>query len=258
MEPEELRGLAVELAEEASRFLISMWCSELTEVVKGDTIRADLKAEEIIAERLRSRLKEYTLVSEESGRTGSGGYVFVVDPLDGSLNYEHCIPWSSVSVAIARPGSSRLSEVVAGAISQLGGPTLSFARGRGCYVNDERVSPRPHPRNVVFTYVESLEDAIRVARLFNSIKGLKLRSLGSAALEIAMVGLGRGLAYVDLRKKLRNVDAAAAIGLARECGARAVDASGNDVDVEISDVRPLGDLIVAHEGDLNLVLRALS
>jgi len=130
VEPEELRRLAVELAEEASRFLMSVWCSELTEVVKGDTIRADLKAEEIIAERLRSRFKEYTLVSEESGRTGSGGYVFVVDPLDGSLNYEHCIPWSSVSVAIARPGSTRLSEVVAGAISQLGGPTLSFARGQ--------------------------------------------------------------------------------------------------------------------------------
>jgi hypothetical protein len=36
---------------------MSVWCSELTEVVKGDTIRADLKAEEIIAERLSQRFK---------------------------------------------------------------------------------------------------------------------------------------------------------------------------------------------------------
>ncbi|MGC9210438.1 MAG: inositol monophosphatase family protein [Acidilobus sp.] len=257
LSPEDLRRIAVEVAERAARYLSEAWCSELTQSVKGDTIRADLEADRLIREAIRARLGRFTVVSEESGLTGQGGYVFVVDPLDGSLNYEHCVRWSSVSVAVAPPESTRLSDVVAGAVAPLWGETLSFAKGYGCYEGDKRVTPRRGESRLIYTYVESVSDAIKVARVFNAIPGAKVRSLGSAALEIALVGLGRGLAYVDLRGKLRNVDAAAAIAFARECGARAVDDKGVDLDVPITGVLPLGNVVVAID-KLDVILKAIT
>ncbi len=257
MGPDELRLLAVEVAEAASRLLAERACSDLTDVVRGDTIRADLVAEDVIREAIRRSLSDFTMVSEESGVAGSTGYVFVVDPLDGSLNYEHCIRWSSVSVAVAPPGSRRLSDVVAGAVAPLWGETLSFARGEGCYEGNRRVYPRASGGRIAFTYVESLDDAVKVSRLFTAFPGLKMRSLGSAALEIASVGLGRGLLFVDLRGKLRNVDVAAAVGLARECGARVFNETGADVDSTITEVSVVGNVIVAR-GDHRAILEAIS
>ncbi|MGC9071319.1 MAG: inositol monophosphatase family protein [Acidilobus sp.] len=256
LSPQALRGLAVEVAEKAISFLSKMWCSELTEVVEGDTIRADLAADKMILDAIREKLDRFMVVSEESGVTGNDGYVLVVDPLDGSLNYEHCIRWSSVSVAVAPPGSTSLNEVVAGAIAPLWGEILSFAKGEGCFEGNRRVTPRTGESRILYTYVESLDEAARIASIFSAMPKVKVRSLGSAALEIAMVGLRRGTAYVDLRGKLRNVDAAAAVGFARECGARAVDETGDDINVTITEVKPLGSIIVAHD-ELPLILEAI-
>lgn len=257
MEPDELRRVALDVAERAARFLAERACGELTSVVKGDTIRADLAADEIIKEELRRRVGSFLMVSEESGRTGSSGYVFVVDPLDGSLNYEHCIRWSSVSVAVAPPGATRLSEIIAGAVVPLWGEPLSFARGEGCFEGDVRTYPREDPGRVIFTYFDSLDDAVKISRLYTRIPGLKVRSLGSAALEISLVGLGRGLSYVDLRGKLRNVDVAAAVGLARECGAYVVNERGEFLDSPISEVAPVGNIVVARSR-LSQILEALN
>lgn len=257
MEPEELRLIAADVAEIAARYLSERACGELTSVVRGETIRADLAADEIIRNELQRRVGSFVMVSEESGVTGSSGYVFIVDPLDGSLNYEHCIRWSSVSIAVAPPGATRLSQVVAGAVAPLWGDTLSFAKGIGCYEGGRTVQPRDEGGRVVFTYVESLDDAAKVSRLFTKVPGLKMRSLGSAALEISLVGLGRGLSFVDLRGKLRNVDVAAAVGLARECGASVVNEKGDFVDSPVDKVASVGNIVVARSG-LSAILEALS
>ena len=257
MEPDELRRVAVNAAEKAARFLAERACGELTSVVRGDTIRADLAADDILRDELRRSVGSFLMLSEESGATGSSGYVFVVDPLDGSLNYEHCIRWSSVSVAVAPPGATRLSDIVAGAVVPLWGEPLSFAKGVGCFEGDRMTSPREDPGRIVFTYFESLDDAVKISRLFTRIPGLKVRSLGSAALEISLVGLGRGLSYVDLRGKLRNVDVAAAVGLARECGASVVNERGELLDSPISEVTSVGNVVVARSR-LSQILEALN
>lgn len=257
MEPDELRRIAVDVAGRAARFLAERACGELTSVVRGDTIRADLAADEIIRDELRRRVGSFLMVSEESGTTGSSGYVFVVDPLDGSLNYEHCIRWSSVSVAVAPPGATRLSDIVAGAVVPLWGEPLSFAKGVGCFEGDRRAVPREEPGRIIFTYFDSLDDAVKISRLYTMMPGLKVRSLGSAALEISLVGLGRGLSYVDLRGKLRNVDVAAAVGLARECGASVVNEKGDFLDSPITEVTSVGNVVVARSR-LSQILEALS
>ncbi|MEB3758065.1 MAG: hypothetical protein GSR76_04350, partial [Desulfurococcales archaeon] len=53
---------------------------------------------------------------------------------------------------------------------------------------------------------------------FHRLKGMVVRSMGSAALETSLTGIGVGYAFIDLRAKLRVVDVAAAAGVVWECG----------------------------------------
>ncbi|MGC9112117.1 inositol monophosphatase family protein [Acidilobus sp.] len=258
-EVEDLRSLVVKIAEGAARMLREEWCTDSTKKVKGETIRADLESERAIFEDLKAQGLSFRMVSEESGVMGSGDYTFIVDPLDGSLNYENCIPWCSVSIAVIPPGSRSLSDAVAGAVAPIGfGNTISFGRGEGCFEGDERVSPATSESEIVFVYVERPEEAYRISRLFNYMPKLKVRSLGSSALEIAMVGLGRGLAFIDLRGKLRNVDVAAALGIARECGAATLNSRGNELSGDIDKVSVVGDVIVARKERAGDIIRAIS
>ncbi|MFP3312419.1 MAG: inositol monophosphatase family protein [Acidilobus sp.] len=258
-EIEDLRSLVVKVAEDAARMLREEWCSDSTMRVRGETIRADLEAERAIYEDLRSEGLSFRMVSEESGTMGDGEYTFIVDPLDGSLNYENCIPWCSVSVAVIPPGGKSISDAVAGAVAPIGfGNTISFGRGKGCFEGSESVRPKAEGSNLVFVYVERPEETTRVARVFTYSPNIKVRSLGSSALEISTVGLGRGLAFIDLRGKLRNVDVAAAIGIARECGSVAVNLSGQDVGGAIDRVAVVGDVIVVRREAAAGLLKVLS
>ena len=259
LDPEALRELALEVAGKAAERLRAEACTESARLLRGETIGADLESERLIVEALRSSGLSFRVVSEESGVIGAGDYTFVVDPLDGSVNYEHCIPWSSISVAVAPPGSSRLSDVVAGAVVPVfGGRPLSFARGSGCYEGDSRApAPPVSLPKVLFVYVESPDEVGPIASLMGAVRGLKVRSLGSAALEISYAGLGRAYAFVDLRAKLRNVDVAAAVGLARECGAAVVDRGGAPVDGPIDRVAVVGDVIVTARERLGDLMRGL-
>lgn len=258
--PGELRELLTDIAQETVKMLRDEWCSDSTKRVRGETIRADLESEKAIYEELSSRGFDFKMVTEESGLLGSGSYTFVVDPLDGSLNYEHCIPWCSVSIAVAPPGAKSLSDVVAGVVAPIGfGSPISFAKGVGCFEGNRKVE-RTEPGNskMMFVYVETPQEAARIARLFDVIPHLKVRSLGSSALEIALTGMGRGFAFVDIRNKLRNVDIAAAIGIARECGAAVVNLKGEELNGSIDGVSVVGDVIVAPKNYINAIISTLS
>ncbi len=255
----ELLKVVVKAAEGAARMLAEEFCSNSLRPVKGETIEADLESERAIYEDLKSTGLSFRMVSEESGVMGSGDYTFIVDPLDGSVNYEHCVPWSSVSVAVAPPGSTTLSQVVAGAVAPIfGGPTISFARGLGCFEGDrEYRRPSIGSPRVLFVYVETPEDAEPIVRLVSAVRGLKIRSLGSSALEVAYTGMGRAYAFVDLRGKLRNVDIAAALGIARECNAVVINRHGEPVDGPIDSVAVIGDVIATSKGRLNELMTGL-
>jgi len=248
-EPQEYRRILARIAGEAAGLLRDLSCSEeYTTRVSGETIRADLEAESYIIDALRSEGLGGRVVTEERGIVSLGGEgpTFIVDPLDGSTNYSDCIPWSSVSIAVAPPGASGLREVEAGAVAPIfWGSTLSFARRGGCYVGEERVEPRRPPSNVIFVYVEHPEAAMGLARVTRELGGLKVRSLGSAALELAYTSLGRARLFLDLRSRLRNVDVAAAMGMLLECGGVIVGGQGEPLDSRLEGVERVGTVIAS-------------
>ena len=227
-----LRRVLVRVAGEVAGFLRDRFGVEeylVVETLHGEDygMKADVEAEDLIVELLKSEGLSGWVIGEERGVVkirGGGNLYFVVDPLDGSKNYAVGVPWCAVSIAALVNGEGRvpsLGDVVAGAIAPIfGGPILSFARGVGVFEGGALVHVRREPpAKMLLTYVEAPEQA-RLLRTYLEMAGRRsVRSLGSASLEIAWAALGRVEAFIDLRGKLRPVDVAAAVGLAVELGA---------------------------------------
>jgi len=256
---EDLRRMAARVAGEAAAYLRDRFgLEELLSVVgqhshdDDEGMRIDVESERNLLELLRAEGYRGLFLGEESGliRLGGDPYIAVVDPLDGSKNYAGLIPWNAVSVAIAPlPGGREpsLLDVAAGAVAPVTQwPVLSFARGHGAYEGGARVEARAarEPR-LVLAYVERPEQARVVYEYLRLCNGRKrsVRALGSASLEITWAGLGRAEVFVDVRGRLRIVDVAAAVWIAREAGAKV---AVENLDTPLTRVARVGSVAVAY------------
>lgn len=251
----ELRKVAKRVAEEAAALLREMSCDErYTAKLGGERIAADVIAEDHILDALKREGLSVRGISEERGSFGSGEIWAVIDPLDGSTNYSACIPLASVSIAFAN--GPALSNVIAGAVAPVfRGETFSFARGKGCFLGEEPM--RRRPSEIAFMYIEDPVIAYAALnRFWDVFPNGKVRSLGSAALEICYVASGAAL-FVDARERLRNVDIAAAVGILRECGGEAFGSSG-PIDHTIEEVSTVGDVVASLDKRLaDEIVRAI-
>lgn len=193
------------------------------------TSRADAALEKAILAAAK-RLK-LTVLSEEAGLVELGGeWIAIVDPLDGSRNAGRGIPLHCTSIAIA-PRKGTFRDIVAGVVINLvTGDTYEAARGKGATANGKRVKPRRFDADevmvgVVADYASTeIDDAHRR-------REHHLRDLGSAALEMCLVGVGALDAFVVRQPWLRTIDIAAATIFIREAGGVVVDpATGKDFD----------------------------
>ena len=261
VEPLEYYKLVYRIAGEAAGLLRDLACrSEYTRSVKGDTIRADLEAESYIIDALKGEGIGGKVVTEERGVVSLGGEgpTFILDPLDGSTNYKMCIPWCSVSLAVAPPGATSIREVIAGVVVPVfEGTPLGFIKGRGCFKGFSAIEARSESRGVIFVYIDHPEAAPILLGILGRIRELvggklRVRSLGSAALEMSYTALGEALAFIDIRSILRNVDVAAALGILRECGGEAYTLDGRPLDIGITRIEYTGPIVASREPEVAL------
>src|SRR5215207_2137019 len=98
---------------------------------------ADHRAEEMLREELERARPGYSFLGEEGGvREGPDKtHRWIVDPLDGTMNFLHGIPHFAISIALEREGS-----IVAGLVYNPANDELFTAeRGKGTYLNDQRL-----------------------------------------------------------------------------------------------------------------------
>ncbi len=192
---------------------------------------ADRRTEEILREELEHARPGYGFLGEEGGaREGSDkSHRWIVDPVDGTLNFLHGIPHFAISIALEREGT-----VVAGIVYNPANDELFTAeRGKGAFLNDQRLRvaarkrladavvacalPHPSRGDVALTRGEHIAVQDKVAGL---------RRFGAAALDLAWVAAGRIDAYWE--RNLSPWDMAAGIALVREAGGFVTDLDGRD------------------------------
>lgn len=188
----------------------------------GDFVsKADLAAEEIIREELRTARPTYGWLAEEGGAADGEDPTrrWIVDPLDGTTNFLHGLPHWAVSIALEHKG-----QVVAGVVYDPSKDEMFFAeKGQGAFMNDTRlrVSGRRAMIECVFStglpfggrsdLPETLQELARVMPVCAGV-----RRFGAATLDLAYVAAGRYDGYWE--RRLNAWDIAAGSLIVREAG----------------------------------------
>ncbi|HEX4655249.1 MAG TPA: inositol monophosphatase family protein [Mycobacteriales bacterium] len=226
MTPAELRDLATEVAREAGALLRDRPTALQTSTKSTPTDAVtdmDRAAERLIVDRLRARRPDDLVVGEESGqhgRDGAGIVSWLVDPLDGTVNYLYGIPQYAVSIAARIDG-----DAIAGAVfdvmrdelyaaSRDGGATCNGALLRCSDQTDLGLSL------VATGFAYAAETRRTQAAVLTTVLPAvrDIRRLGSAALDLCMVASGRVDAYFEAG--MQPWDWAAGALIATEAGAR--------------------------------------
>lgn len=191
------------------------------------TEELDRIAEAQVFSSLEEEGLDWNVLSEEVGFVRRGGSrLLVVDPVDGSHNALRGFPMSTVSLALGR---SSLGDVDVGVIHNLDNGVTHWAeRGAGAFRDGHRLHTRTwEARSELFCVNLGRHSTARAAKLAE--KGRRVRSLGCASLELAMVAQGSADAYFfenDVEgRNLRVTDIAAAYLLVRESGGGISDAA---------------------------------
>jgi myo-inositol-1(or 4)-monophosphatase len=195
----------------------------------GDlSTEVDQAAEQAILARIRQSYPGHAALGEESGAAGAGPWRWIVDPLDGSVNYVRGLPYYAVSVALEREGEILLG-VVADPVRK---EFFTAIRGRGAWLGGKplRVSGRERLEEAVVGAVvpppgsplleACLERFCAVAR-----RAAGVRRAGAAALDLAYVAAGRLDGFFVL--SLRRWDIAAGVLLVQEAGGVVANLDGN-------------------------------
>ncbi|WP_217922279.1 inositol monophosphatase family protein [Miltoncostaea oceani] len=210
---------------------------------------ADRDAEALVIATIRAaRPGDGILAEEGGGGAGSTGITWVVDPLDGTINYLWGVPQWSVSIAAADDRGA-----VAGVVHDPSrGETFTAVRGGGARMGGRvlAVTPgRPLGEALVgtgFSY-RSAERAVQAGRLTRVLPAVRdVRRLGSAALDLCWVAAGRLDGYYETG--LNPWDRAAGELVAREAGARVRELAPGGLIVAGPDlIDPLARLVLGDD-----------
>jgi myo-inositol-1(or 4)-monophosphatase len=190
----------------------------------------DNAAEKAIIQYIKSLYPDHGFLAEESGPTGSASapVLWIIDPLDGTVNFAHQIPMFSVSIAAAIQG-----EVVSGVVyNPLVNELFVAEKGKGAFLNgtriqvtanktfDESLIATGFPYNVEENPHHCIDSFTQMLKL-----GIPLRRLGSAAIDLAYVASGRFDAFYEVM--LYPWDAAAGKLLVEEAGGKVTHWDGS-------------------------------
>ena len=203
-------NIMIKACEKASKVLIRDFgeVEKLQVSNKGPSdfvTNADLKTEKIIIEELKKAKPHYSILSEEKGKEiNKDNKTWIIDPIDGTINFLHGVPHFAISIALRDD-----NEIIVGLIYDPIKDEMFYAeKNNGAFFNNQRirVSKKNNISECLFVTGGKIE--------FNY--DFSYRKSGSAALDLAYVAAGRYDGY--FQKKLNIWDIAAGIIILKEAG----------------------------------------
>ena len=190
--------------------------------------QADHESEDEIIKVIRAQFPHHYILSEEAGELKSDSRTkWIIDPIDGTINFAHGIPVCCVSIGVERDGI-----MIFGAVYNPFMNEFFFAeKGKGATLNDQPI----HVSNKAqlgtsclatgfpYLYLDMPNGPLQV---FEKLirQGIPVRRLGSAALDLCWVAAGRFDGFYE--HNLKAWDSAAGFLIAEEAGAKVTDFAG--------------------------------
>ena len=236
--------------------------------IDGPVTRVDRGGGGIMKKTLKKSYKNHSFLGEEFGLQEGNGHdadwCWIIDPLDGTLNFIHGVPHFCISLAVQHKGVTQHGVIYDPVKDEL----FSASRGRGAMMNQRRirVNVKDSLENTfmgvghAFRKIRNGEVVSYAKNHFDSLlnvteAGAQFRRSGSAALDLAYVAAGRYDAYFELG--LKPWDIAAGELLVKEAGGTVVDARGGSNSMDNGQViacsmkmlKPLMKTVVPAWGD---------
>lgn len=199
----------------------------------GYVSEADNMSEEFIVESILKEYNGHTILAEERGNQGIGSpYKWIIDPLDGTTNYVHGLPWFCVSIACEFEG-----DIIVGAVYNPAINELFFAElNKGAYLNSKKIMVSQTDKlsdsllatGFYYNKGKKLENAVKKFGIMKE-KALSVRRIGAAAIDLAYTAAGRFDGYWE--KDLSPWDVAAGFLIVKEAGGVVSNFNGTDCTV---------------------------
>lgn len=255
-----LLELALEIALEAGRMIAAAREGTVTVADRKSSVtdvvtQVDRDAEALIRDRIRAARPHDAFFGEESGGdAGSSGLTWVVDPIDGTVNFLYGIPHYAVSIAVVEGPADPATwvERVGVVHNPATGETFTAVRGGGAFLGD-RALRIPEPPQLAealiatgFAYDADIraEQGAAVAAMLPRVRDI--RRLGTASLDLCNLAAGRVDAYAE--RTLNPWDHAAGGLIVAEAGGVVVGRHG---------AAPSRDFVIAVHPELLEPLEAL-
>jgi myo-inositol-1(or 4)-monophosphatase len=220
-------------AGELSRFFNTQFKISHKEGINNLVTEADHAAEKAILEVIKSKFPGHYILTEESGEIiQDSEYKWIVDPIDGTINFAHGIPICCVSVAVEKNG-----KIILGAVLNPNLKEFFFAeKGKGASLNDNRIRVSDQTEVIrsclvtgfPYTYINMANGPLEIFERFIR-KGVPVRRLGSAAIDLCWVAAGRFDGFYE--HKLEAWDSAAGYLIVEEAGGKVTDFNGDKFSV---------------------------
>ncbi|MCW3119654.1 MAG: inositol monophosphatase [Chitinophagaceae bacterium] len=213
---------------EIKRFFNNDFKISYKEGVNNPVTEADHAAEKAIMDVIKAQFPDHYILSEEAGEIiQDSNYKWIIDPIDGTINFSRGIPLNCVSIAVELN-----KEIILGAVYNPHLDELFFAeKGKGATLNEKPI--RVSGESTVlksclvtgfpYTYLDTPNGPLDVfGRLIR--KGVSVRRLGSAAIDLCWVAAGRFDGFYE--HKLEAWDSAAGYLVVEEAGGKVTDLKG--------------------------------
>ncbi len=215
-------------ADEMRRFIDLDFKISNKEGVNNLVTEVDHASEKIIMDTIKKNFPDHYILTEESGEIYQDSqYKWIIDPIDGTVNFAHRIPICCISIGVEHNGKMVLGAVYNPFMNEL----FVAERGCGATLNDRPISVSKK-ENVLnsclvtgfpYTYLDMPNGPLEVFdRLIR--KGIPVRRLGSAAIDLCWVACGRFDGFYE--HKLNAWDSAAGFLLVEEAGGKVTDLKG--------------------------------
>ena len=215
-------------AAELQKFFTGDFKISSKEGINNLVTEADHASETAILKVIKENFPGHHILSEEIGEiVQDSTYKWIIDPIDGTVNFAHGIPICCVSIGIEKEG-----EMVMGAVHAPYLNELFFAeKGNGSTMNDKpiRVSNQENVLNSClvtgfpYTYLDMPNGPLEIFQKLIR-KGITVRRLGSAAIDLCWVACGRFDGFYE--HKLEAWDSAAGYLIVEEAGGKVTDFEG--------------------------------
>jgi len=221
-----------EMARLAGRILADGYEQQHTIAFKGETdlvTEIDRRSEDFLLAEISRRYPGHRVLAEESGGGDGGTHQWYIDPLDGTVNYAHGVPFFSVSIGYALAGQLTLGVVY----DPLRDEMYAAGRGQGAWLNGRRLAVAAAAELNQALLVTGFPYNLRTSKRNNlrEFAGMitlsrGVRRLGSAALDLCYIAAGRLDGYWEI--SLKPWDLAAGALIAAEAGARVTSLVGGE------------------------------